>query len=136
MELKASTKSGVTMASDTFGCRHLGARQMFGMNVVWYKSFLKEGEFLHGKKCKGDTCNNLPAEDILLKQGESKSDGTVLYYCDEGCKAVHSKDPTVRRDLKCNFFMCCTCYFNRIEKLESSTISPTDGGRRKSSRVR
>ena len=116
MEKIASRKSGVTKASDTFGCRHLGVRQLHSMNVSWYKSFIREGEFLYGNNCKGETCNNLPAKDILSKHGKAKSDGTVLYYCDEGCKAVHSKDPIVLKDLKCDFFLCRTCYFSRIEK--------------------
>jgi hypothetical protein len=106
------------------------------MSVAWYKKFLQEGEFLYGKKCRGDTCNNLPAQDILSTQGESKIDGSVLYYCDEGCKAIRSDDPTVLRDLQCNFFLCRVCYCNRIVKLESRTKSQTAGGRRRSGRAR
>jgi hypothetical protein len=136
MEKIASRKSGVTKASDTFGCRHLGVRQLHSMNVSWYKSFIREGEFLYGNNCKGETCNNLPAKNILSEHGKAKSDGTVLYYCDEGCKAVHSKDPIVLKDLKCDFFLCRPCYFSRIEKLECSTSSTTLGGRRRSGRVR
>jgi hypothetical protein len=104
------------------------------MSVAWYKKFLEEGEFLYGKKWSGDTCNNLPAEDILHTQGKSKIDGSVLYYCDEGCKAICSEDPTVLKILKCDFFLCRVCYFDRIEKQESSTKSLTDGGRRRSGR--
>ena len=79
IELKAATKSGVIEATDSFGCRHLGVKQMFCMSVAWYKKFLEEGEFLYGKNCSGDTCNHLPAEDILGTQGKSKIDGSVLY---------------------------------------------------------
>ena len=100
MELKAVTKAGVIEAADKFGCRHLGVKQMLCMSVAWYKKFLEEGEFLYGQKCSGDTCNNLPAEDILQTQGKSKIDGSVLYYCDEGCKAIRSEDPTVLKNLK------------------------------------
>ena len=137
MEMKAATKSGVIEPTDSFGCRHLGVTQLFCMSVAWYKKFLEEGEFLYGKKCSGDSCNKLKAEDILGTQGKSKIDGSVLYYCDEGCKAIRSDDPTVVNDLECDFFLCRVCYFDRIEKMESSTRSKTDGGgRRRSGRAR
>ena len=136
MELKAATKSGVVKATDLFGCRHLGVKQMFCMSVAWYRKFLNKGEFLYDRKCCGDICGNLPSEVILSTQGKSKIDGLVLYYCDEGCKAMHLDDPTVLKNLKCDFFLCRVCYFDRIEKLESSTTSQTDGGRRRLGRAR
>ena len=136
MELKAVTKSGVLKATDTFGCRHLGVMQLFCMSVAWYKHYLNEGEFLHGEKCAGDTCRNMPAEKILEQQGKSKSDGSVLYYCDEGCKAMHSNDQDVLRDLKCNYFLCLPCYLDRMEKLDLERKQESNGGVRKSSRKR
>ena len=102
----------------------------------WYRKYRLEGEFLHGKKRSGSTCNNILAKDILDTQGKSKSDGSVLYYCDEGCKAVHSNEPDVLRDMKSDFFLCNHCYIDRMETLESSTKRNTCGGVRKSGRVR
>jgi hypothetical protein len=136
MELKAVTKSGVLRATDSFGCRHLGVMQLFGMSKSWYKHYLHQGEFLHGEKCQGSTCNSMPAERILEEQGKSKSDGTVLYYCDEGCKAMHSNDPDVLKELKCNFFLCHPCYLDRMESLDIERKQTTNEGIRKSTRNR
>jgi hypothetical protein len=113
MELKTVTESGVTKATDLlFGCRHLGVKQMFCMLVTWHKKLLEEGEFISGKKCSESTCKILPAEAILAtEQEKSKMDGSVLYYCDEGCKAVHSDDPTVLRNLKCEFLEAKTAFY-------------------------
>jgi hypothetical protein len=134
MELKAVTKSGVLRATDSFGCRHLGVMQLFGMSKTWYTHYLHQGEFLHGEKCQGSTCGSMPAERILEEQGKSKSDGTVLYYCDEGCKAMHSNDPDVLKELKCNFFLCHPCYLDRMESLDIERKQTMNGGVRKSTR--
>jgi len=108
----------------------------FGWDTTYFKHYMKEGNFLVGKNCKG--CR-MPSEDLLAivdhhpkedKEKKEKAkkykgpDKTVIHYCDKGCKAHSDGMREEDRADWCECWFCTPCFLEANAKGDEHQSGP------------